>query len=108
MAVFEWGRGENASVDEIVASIPTHEVYLTFDVDGLNPSCAPGTGTPVPGGLSWDYANDLVRTVFQRKAVIGADITEVIPSPADPLTPYAAAQLCYNFIGWGLLPSRIA
>jgi agmatinase len=64
---------------------------------------APATGTPVPGGLSWDYGTGLIRALFEAKDVIGADIVEVAPLPDSGLTEYAAAQLCYDMMAYKLL-----
>jgi agmatinase len=96
--VFEWG-GQEPSIGEIIAAIPTEKVYLTIDADGLDPAHMPATGTPVPGGLSWRYTNELLRALCGQKTLIGADIVEVAPREGDSLTEYAAAQLCYTLIG---------
>ena len=103
LPVFEWGRGEEPGVEQILAAIPTERVYLTLDVDGFDPAVAPSTGTPVPGGLSWAYGTRLVRELCLAKDVIGADIVEVAPTPGSGLTEYAAAQLCYDILCYTLL-----
>ena len=104
LPLFEWGRGDaEPDVEDILRAIPTERVYLTVDVDGFDPSVAPATGTPVPGGISWAYGTRLLRRVFLEKDVIGADIVEVAPVPTSGLTEYAAAQLCYDMIGYRLL-----
>jgi agmatinase len=97
-AVFEWGQGPAPEPAVIVEAISTDRVYLTVDVDGLDPACMPATGTPVQGGLEWYYAMDLLRELFRRKNVIGADVVEVAPRPFDVLTEYGAAQLCYSML----------
>lgn len=62
--------------EEIVAQLPEH-VYISFDIDGLEPSLCPGTGTPVPGGLSYDEAVYLIRKVCERRRrIIGFDLVE--------------------------------
>lgn len=103
LAVFEWGRGALPPIAEIIAAIATEQVYLTVDMDGFDPSVAPATGTPVPGGLSWDYGTGLIRALFEAKQVIGADIVEVAPLAGSGLTEYAAAQLCYDIVSYKLL-----
>jgi agmatinase len=103
LPVFEWGRGPEPAVEEVLAAIATERVYLTIDVDGFDPAVAPATGTPVPGGLSWAYGMRLVRELFRAKDVIGADIVEVAPAPGSGLTEYAAAQLCYDLLCYKLL-----
>jgi agmatinase len=107
LKIFEWGLDAgNASVDEIIASIETEDVYLTIDIDGLDPSVMPATGTPVPGGLDWNYASKLIRELSIKKNVISADIVEVAPRDGDVLTQYAAAQMCYNIISYNCLRTK--
>ena len=103
LPVFEWGRGAEPPIETVLGAIATDRVYLTIDVDGFDPAVAPATGTPVPGGLSWDYGTSLVREVFRAKEVIGADVVEVAPLAGSSLTEYAAAQLCYDMLCYQLL-----
>ncbi len=104
--VFEWGRGKEYTIEDMVRAIPTHKVYLTFDIDGLDPSVAPATGTPVPGGLTWDYGVRFLQQLFLRKQVVSADIVEVAPFEDDVRTEYVAAQLCYYMIGCALVKQK--
>lgn len=106
LKVFEWGREELPTVSSIIDSIKTDKVYLTFDIDGLDPSHAPATGTPVPGGLEWHYARKLIRELNLAKNVIGADIVEVSPVENDVLTQYSAAQLSYDIISYKILKNK--
>jgi agmatinase len=103
LPMFEWGRGSEPRVEAILDAIATDRVYLTIDIDGFDPAVAPATGTPVPGGLSWDYGTRLIRELFRTKEVIGADIVEVAPLAGSGLTQYAAAQLCYDMLCYKLL-----
>ena len=98
LTVFEWGRGDVPEISDILASVSTDKVYLSVDVDGIDPAHMPATGTPVQGGLEWWYTIDLLQAVCSDKTVIGADITEVAPRPYDVLTEYGAAQICFNII----------
>ena len=100
LIVFEWGPGETPAPEEIVAAIKTDKVYLTIDVDGIDPAYMPATGTPVAGGLEWYYTFQLLQELFQKKKVIAADIVEVAPRAADTLTEYGAAQICYSLIAY--------
>lgn len=101
--VFEWGHGGVPSIEEIISEIKTDKVYLTFDVDGLDPAHAPATGTPIPGGLDFFYAQGLIRKLIESKELIGADIVEVAPFDDDVLTQYSAANICYNILSYKLL-----
>jgi agmatinase len=74
------------------------KVYVTVDIDGFDPAYAPGTGTPVPGGLDWYQVTSLLRAVASEKTLVGADITEVIPLPGQAVTESLAARLVYKII----------
>lgn len=86
------------NIEEILKSIKTKYLYITIDVDGFDPSVMPGTGTPVPGGLSWDYGMELLDKAISKFELIGADIVEVSPQKETVITEYASAQLVYSII----------
>jgi agmatinase len=88
-----------ASFSKIISRCPTKKIYLTIDVDGFDPSVMPGTGTPEPGGLSWDWTLGFFRELFSKKEVVGFDIVEVSPKADCQRTEYAAAKLLYHLIG---------
>ncbi len=69
------------------------EVYLTFDLDGLDPSIMPAVGTPEPGGLGWYETLDFLRYVFNKKKIVGADVVELAPIPGLSYPDFTAAQL---------------
>lgn len=97
--VYEWSNNKNIpTIDEILSSIKTKNVYLTIDVDGFDPAHMPGTGTPVQGGLEWWYGMELITRLVKEKNLIGADIVEVSPMKDSVLTEYGAAQLTYTII----------
>ena len=88
--------------DEIVAALPD-DVYLSWDIDGLDPTLCPGTGTPVPGGLSWNEAIGLLRAVKRSgKRVVGLDLCEVSPGETE-WDANVGARLLYKMIGFALL-----
>ena len=62
------------------------KVYLTVDVDGLDPSIIPSTGTPQPGGLSWRQTMEIFRVLLSEShcRLIGADVVEFVASPVPP------------------------
>ena len=103
LPVFEWGKDVEPDIDTSLDAIRTDRIYLTVDVDGFDPAVTPATGTPVPGGISWNYGTRLLRELFLAKEVIGADIVEVAPVASSGLTEYAAAQLCYDILCYKLL-----
>lgn len=75
-------------------------VYVTLDVDGLDPSVIPGTGTPVPGGLGWYQTLALLRAVGAEREVVGFDLCELAPIPGQHASEFAAALLAYKMIGY--------
>lgn len=78
------------------------KVYLTIDVDGLDPGIIPSTGTPLPNGLSWRQAMDVVRVLSTQSQcrLIGADVVELVPSAAAPGCDPAAARLAAKVLAW--------
>ena len=70
-------------------------IWLTIDVDGLDPSVIPATGTPEPGGLSWREALALADTVARAGTVVGMDCVELAPRPGLHMSEFAAARLLY-------------
>lgn len=77
----------------------TDEVYVTIDIDGFDPACAPGTGTPEPGGLDWYHVADLLAAVARSRRIVAADLVEVRPIPPNNVTEFLAAKLLYRLIG---------
>ena len=76
------------------------DVYITFDVDALDPSLVPTTGTPEPGGLQWYDAIGLLRRVFETRNVVAADVVELAPAPGQPAPEFLVAKLVYKMIGY--------
>lgn len=87
-----WG----AQVRRIVDSLPA-KVYVSFDIDGLEMSCCPHTGTPVAGGLSYNEAVYLLECVVESgREIIGFDVVEVVPSEADNVDLIVGARVLYK------------
>jgi agmatinase len=78
------------------------KVYLTIDVDGLDPSIIPSTGTPQPGGLSWRQMMEILRVLTNesRCQLIAADIVEYVASPVPPGSDPVAARLATKLLAW--------
>ena len=72
---------------------------MTFDVDGLDPSIMPSTGTPEPGGLDWFQAIQCLEKIVADKTVIGCDFVELAPIEKLHAPDFLAARLIYNFMG---------
>lgn len=84
-------------VDRVLSALGD-VVYVTIDIDGFDPSFAPGTGTPEPGGLDWYQVTGLLRLVAAEKRIVGADIVEVMPIPCQAVTEFLAARLAYKLM----------
>ena len=77
----------------------TDDVFITFDLDGLDPACLPGTGTPEPGGLDWYEASDLIGAVARAKRIVGFDVVELAPIAGNVASDFLAARMTYRMIG---------
>jgi agmatinase len=83
-----------------VAERLEEDVYITLDIDGLDPTLVPATGTPVPGGLGWYQTLRLLKRVSKRRRIIGIDLTELAPMPGFHAPDFLAARLVYKMIGY--------
>lgn len=86
-------------IDDVVDRLGP-DVYLSFDVDGLDPALVPATGTPEPGGLQWYPVLKLLRRVFQERTVHAADIVELAPIPGLHAPDFLVAKLAYKMVGY--------
>ncbi len=95
-----WARQqERWNFQEIINTL-SDNVYLTIDVDGLDPSIMPATGTPEPGGINWYQLMELVKLVCVKRNVVAADIVELSPIPGFHAPDFLAAKLAYKLIGY--------
>ncbi len=78
----------------------TENVYITVDLDALDPSIMPATGTPEPGGLDWYTMTRLLKSTFDSKNVVGFDIVELAPIPGLQSPQYLAAKLYYKMLSY--------
>ncbi len=76
----------------------TNDVYLTIDLDVFDPSIMPSTGTPEPGGLTWDTTRRYLKKVFERKNVVGLDIVEFAPIDGLHAPDFLVAKLYYKLL----------
>jgi agmatinase len=84
----------------------TAEVYVTFDVDFFDGSLVPGTGTPEPGGGTYDQALAILRRVASERKLIGADVVEHSPLPGNRAPDFLVAKLCYKLLGYAHFPEK--
>lgn len=91
--------GPRAWMKRAVSKLSKH-VYVTFDVDGLDPSVMPATGTPEPNGLFWDETMRLLRRVGAERDVVGCDVVEFSPLKGLHHPDLAAAKLVSKMINY--------
>lgn len=91
--------GVDFKPEEIVGKLKK-EVYITIDIDGIDPSEAPAVGTPEPGGLHYEQVAALLRKVCKERKVVGFDIVELAPIPGNIVTDFLCARLAYKIVGY--------
>ena len=100
---FCWPQsGEPAAVFEKILANLTSHVYVSIDLDVLDPSLMAAVGTPEPGGMDWWHLTGLLRTVAKAKHIVGFDVTELSPDDGPPACAYTAAKLTYKMIAYSL------
>ncbi|MFP3981495.1 MAG: agmatinase [Desulfobacterales bacterium] len=83
---------DDSWMDDVVYALPDN-VYMSIDLDGLDPSVLPGTGTPVPGGMTYRQVVELIRRVGAEKNVVAADINELAKVEGSVVSEFTAAKL---------------
>ena len=84
-------------IDAVVETL-ADDVYISIDVDGMDPAIMPATGTPEPGGLSWSEMTSLLRTIAERRRVVSADVVELAPIPGMVAPSFLCAKLIYKLL----------
>ena len=82
-------------------------VYLTFDVDGLDSSIMPATGTPEPGGLLWDETLNIIKIAAKNSNIVGADINELSPIKGFNSYNFLVAKLAYKILSYKFLSKQL-
>lgn len=91
------------SVDEIVAPLRGQQIYISFDIDGLDGAVMPATGTPTPGGLQYWQALKIMRAAARVGNVVGGDVVELAPIDGLHVCDYTAAAVAYKLMSYALL-----
>ena len=91
--------GKTNWIDDAVDSL-TENVYLTIDIDGLDPSLVPTTGTPEPGGLGWYETLALIRTLAKKRRVIGMDLVEFSKTDNSDAPAFLCSKLVYKSLAY--------
>lgn len=96
-----WAKDKGAfNADSVINALKGRNVYITFDVDGLDASLMPATGTPEPGGLFWDDVIPVIRGVCREANVVGADICELAPIAEMHSCDFIAAKLAHKILAY--------
>ncbi len=88
--------------EELRGRLKGRQVYLTIDVDGLDPAVVPATGTPEPDGLTWRETLDILRIVAQESTIVGLDCVELAPIDGHHVADFAVAKLVYKAITYAI------
>lgn len=92
-------KGLAAMTCEIIDSLDSN-VYITFDLDFLDPSIMPSTGTPEPGGFFWDETVQFLKEVIKARNLVGFDVVELAPRRGFPFPDFLAAKLIYKILNY--------
>ena len=96
-----WAKDKSKwNLNEFKKIIKNKKVYLTFDVDGLDLSIMPATGTPEPGGLFWDETMNIIKIASKFSHIVGADLNELSPIKGFDSYNFLAAKLAYKIISY--------
>ena len=96
-----WAKDKsNWNLSQFKKIIKNKNLYLTFDVDGLDLSLMPATGTPEPGGLFWDETIEIIKIAAKFSKILGADINELSPIKGFDSYNFLAAKLAYKIISY--------
>ena len=85
-------------LDRILSMLPEH-IYLSIDLDVIDPGEMPAVANPEPGGLRWYDIVDCLTTLTSERTVVGFDVVELCPIPGNPTPDFIAAKLIYRIIG---------
>lgn len=84
-------------INDLVSKL-TENTYITIDLDGFDPSIVAATGTPEPGGLSWEQVMDLMIAVNRNSNIVGLDVMELCPNENHPSSNFVATKLIYRIL----------
>ena len=103
-----WSKDKNKwNLNSFRKLIKNKNVYITFDVDGLDSSIMPATGTPEPGGLFWDETLNILKIASKNSNIVGADINELAPIKGFNSYNFLVAKLAYKILSYKFLPKLL-
>ena len=99
-----WAKDKkNWNLKKFKKYIRNKDVYITFDVDGLDSSIMPATGTPEPGGIFWDEALEIIKIACKNSKIVGADVNELAPIKGFNSYNFLVAKLVYKILSYKFL-----
>ncbi|HUL73899.1 MAG TPA: agmatinase [Vicinamibacterales bacterium] len=99
---YDWNMRDDPQWVAKAVDALSDTVYVTIDLDGLDPGTMPAVGTPEPGGLSWRELMTLLRRTFETKTVVACDVVELCPVPGLVAPNFLAARLVYKLLTYKL------
>jgi agmatinase len=101
LPVHFWNQGESdiSQIANDVLNELTNRVYITVDLDVLDPSIMAAVGAPEPGGMLWHQVTSLLKSVAANKQIVGFDLVELSPAEGPASCAYTAAKLAYKLMG---------
>lgn len=101
LPVYRWPPDQDVeTLAESVLGTLTSRVYVSVDLDALDPSIMAAVGTPEPGGMSWADLTGLLSAISRRREIVGFDLTELSPGEGPEACAFTAAKLAYRLIGY--------
>jgi agmatinase len=91
---------DKLELTDIVTTQLSKNVYISFDVDALDPSIMPSTGTPEPGGMDYYQVLDIFKAVAREKNIVGFDVVELAPIKGLHHPDFTAAKMIYKLMGY--------
>ena len=103
-----WAKDKKKwNLNKFKSQIKNKNVYITFDVDGLDSSIMPATGTPEPGGMYWDEALEIIKIACKYSRIVGADINELSPIKGFNSYNFLVAKLVYKILSYKFLSKNL-
>jgi agmatinase len=102
---YDWNMRDDPDWITRAVDALSDTVYITIDLDGLDPATMPAVGTPEPGGLSWRELTTLLRRTFERRTVVACDVVELCPIAGMAAPNFLAARLVYKLLTYKLRTS---
>ena len=101
LPAFTWPSDlDSAAFNKGIIDLLSPRVYISVDLDVLDPALMPAVGTPEPGGMDWGRLTGLLKEVAQSRQIVGFDVCELSPSDGPPACAYTAAKLVYKLVAY--------